>query len=75
MKKTNTRRLVFTSMMAAIVYITSAFLQISIPTVIGSTRLHMGNVMCLLSGMLLGPLYGGIAAGVGSMLFDLTNPT
>ncbi len=35
----------------------------------------MGNVMCLLSGMLLGPLYGGIAAGVGSMLFDLTNPT
>ena len=75
MKKTNTRRLVFTSMMAAIVYITSAFLQISIPTLIGSTRLHMGNVMCLLSGMLLGPLYGRIAAGVGSMLFDFTNPT
>ena len=44
MKKTNTQRLVFTSMMAAIVYITSAFLQISIPTVIGSTRLHMGFV-------------------------------
>ena len=44
MKKTNTRpSLSLPSMMAAIVYITSAFLQISIPTVIGSTRLHMGK--------------------------------
>ncbi len=34
----------------------------------------MGNVLCLLSGMLLGPLQGGFAAGIGSMFFDLTNP-
>ncbi len=46
----------------------------SIPTAIDNTRLHMGNVMCLLSGMLLGPLQGGLAAGIGSMFFDLTNP-
>lgn len=60
--------------MAAAVYAASAFLQIPIPTVIGSTRLHMGNVMCLLAGMLLGTFGGGLAAGIGSMLFDLTNP-
>lgn len=60
--------------MGAAVYVASAFLQISIPTAIGSTRLHMGNVMCLLSGMLLGPVQGGFAAGIGSMFFDLTNP-
>ncbi|MCM1183216.1 MAG: ECF transporter S component [Roseburia sp.] len=60
--------------MAAAVYTASAFLQIPIPTAIGSTRLHMGNVMCLLSGMLLGPVPGGLAAGTGSVLFDLTNP-
>ena len=34
----------------------------------------MGNVMCLLSGMLLGAVQGGLAAGIGSMFFDLTNP-
>ncbi|BFL37949.1 hypothetical protein K380107A5_33200 [Holdemania massiliensis] len=60
--------------MAAAVYVASAFLQIPIPTAIGSTRIHMGNVMCLLSGMLLGPVSGGLAAGIGSMFFDLTNP-
>ncbi len=60
--------------MEAAVYAASAFLQIPIPTAIGSTRLHMGNVMCLLSGMLLGATLGGLAAGIGSMFFDLTNP-
>ena len=60
--------------MAAAVYVSSAFMQIPIPTAIDNTRLHMGNVMCLLAGMLLGPLQGGLAAGIGSMFFDLTNP-
>lgn len=60
--------------MAAAVYVASAFLQVPIPTAIDNTRLHMGNVLCLLSGMLLGPMQGGLAAGIGSMFFDLTNP-
>ena len=34
-------------------------------------RFHLGNSMCLLAGFVLPPLYGGIAAGVGSMLFDI----
>ena len=74
MKKLNIRQVAFVGIMAALVYVTSAYLQINIPTAIGSTRLHMGNVMCLLSGLLLGPFQGGLAAGFGSMLFDLTNP-
>jgi len=74
LKKLNIRQVAFVGIMAALVYVTSAFLQINIPTAIGSTRLHMGNVMCLLSGLLLGPLQGGLAAGIGSMFFDLTNP-
>ena len=44
--------------MAAAVYVASAFLQIPIPTVIDNMRLHMGNVICLLSGLLLGPVQG-----------------
>ena len=74
MKKLSIKQIAFVGIMAALVYVTSAYLQIQIPTAIGSTRLHMGNVMCLLSGLLLGPLQGGLAAGIGSMFFDLTNP-
>lgn len=74
MKKITIKEIARIGIMAAAVYVASAFLQIPIPTVIDNTRLHMGNVMCLLSGMLLGPLQGGFAAGIGSMFFDLTNP-
>jgi len=74
MKKITLKEIVRIGIMAAAVYVASAFLQIPIPTAIDNTRLHMGNVMCLLAGMLLGPLQGGFAAGIGSMFFDLTNP-
>lgn len=74
MKKITIKEIARIGIMAAAVYVASAFLQVPIPTAIDNTRLHMGNVMCLLSGMLLGPLQGGLAAGIGSMFFDLTNP-
>lgn len=73
-KKISLIEIALISVMSAAVYVTSAFLQISIPTPITTTRLHMGNVMCLLSGMLLGAWQGGLAAGIGSVFFDLTNP-
>ena len=46
------------------------------PLLIGSdaTRFHVANGFCLLSGFLLGPVGGGFAAGVGSMLYDFTFP-
>lgn len=74
MKKLTIKQVTRIGIMTAAVYVASAFLQISVPTAIDNTRLHMGNVMCLLAGFLLGPLQGGLAAGMGSMLFDLTNP-
>lgn len=74
MKKVSIKEIALIGIMAAAVYVSSAFLQIPIPTAIDNTRLHMGNVMCLLSGLLLGAFQGGLAAGIGSMFFDLTNP-
>lgn len=74
MKKITINDICLTGLMAAAVYVASAFLQIPIPTALDNTRLHMGNVMCLLSGFLLGPVLGGFAAGIGSAFFDITNP-
>lgn len=74
MKKITINEICLVGLMAATVYVASAFLQIPIPTALDNTRLHMGNVMCLLSGFLLGPVLGGFAAGIGSAFFDITNP-
>lgn len=74
MKKLSTQKLVYMALFAALVYIFSRFFQIPIVTPLGQTRFHLGNVFCLLGGLLLGPVYGGISAGVGSALFDLFDP-
>lgn len=66
-------KLVVAALMAALVAAFSQ-LQIQIPAIVGVTRFHLGNVMCALSGILLGPWWGGLAAGVGSVIFDLFNP-
>ena len=34
------------------------------------SKLHFANAVCLVSGLLLGPVPGGLAAGIGSGLFD-----
>ncbi len=49
-------------------------IKIDVPTPMGPTMMHLGNMVCLLSGMLLGGVRGGLAAGMGSMFYDLTNP-
>lgn len=59
--------------LAALVFAASG-LRIVIPVGDGNTALHLGNVLCLLSGLLLGPVPGGLAAGIGSAIYDLTNP-
>jgi len=66
-------KLCVTAMMAALVALSSK-LQIQIPAILGFSRFHLGNVMCALSGILLGPWWGFAAAGVGSMFFDLFDP-
>lgn len=56
--------------MAALVALGSG-IQIQIPSILGTSRFHLGNVMCALSGLLLGPWWGALAAGMGSALYDL----
>ena len=69
-----TRRITFAAMMAALTAAGSA-LRITLPlSIAGTTSFHLGNIMCALSGILLGPWLGGLAAGLGSFLYDMTNP-
>jgi len=57
------------ALMAALVF-ASNFLSFPI----GDTRIHLGNIFILLAGFYLGGLHGGLAAGIGAMLFDLFYP-
>ena len=62
------------AVMAALVAVGSKIPDIQIPSPLGTNRFHLGNVMCALSGLLLGPWWGGLAAGLGSAIFDLFDP-
>ena len=73
MKKITVRQVAFVGVLAALVFAAS-YLSIPIPTGIDKTRIHLGNSMCLLAGLLLGPVQGGLAAGIGSMFYDLADP-
>ena len=72
MKRFSTVRLAVLGMMTALVF-AGNFFRIIIPLSTGQTAFTLANIMCCLSGLLLGPI-GGLAAGLGSALYDLTNP-
>lgn len=68
MKKQDTKVLntVLVGALAAMVYVVTMF---RFP-LLGS-KVHFANAMCLLSALLLGPVGGGLAAGIGSGMYDL----
>ena len=68
-KRKSLYRIIAVGLMAALVY-SGNYLQIKIPNGVLVTRIHFGNSMCLLAGLLFGPLSGGLAAGLGSFLYD-----
>lgn len=75
-RNTRDEKLMFAIMaglMAALVAVGSA-LRITLPVNVGTTSFHLGNIMCALSGIFLGPVGGGLAAGIGSAIYDMTNP-
>lgn len=67
MKLDTTKKITYTSLMMALVFVGTFIIKI--PTIKG--YIHLGDAFVLLSGLLLGPSYGTLAAGVGSMLSDL----
>lgn len=62
------RALVISAMMAALTFVATMVIRIPTPT---NGYVNLGDCFVLLSGWLLGPWWGGAAAGIGSMLTDL----
>ena len=73
-QKISTKRIAMAGLLAALTAVGSG-LRIVIPVSIGgNSAFHLGNIFCALSGILLGPGLGGLAAGLGSAIYDMTNP-
>ena len=59
-------RLVVMALMAAMVYLGTI---IRIP--LGNSKVHIANAICVFAGFILNPLDAGIAAGLGSAIYDI----
>jgi len=70
----NTRNIALVGILAAIIFVLTKFISIPIPSPLGKTALSVGNAMCILSALLFGPVTGGLAAGIGNALVDLSDP-
>ncbi len=68
MKKSDIRKFVIAALLASFTCVATMIIQI--PNAIGG-YLNLGDCIVLLCGWLLGPVYGAIAAGIGSMLADI----
>lgn len=66
--KTKTQKIVIAAMLAALTCIATMIIKIPSPL---KGYLNLGDCVVLLSGWLLSPLYGFLAAGLGSGLTDL----
>ncbi len=66
--KTKTQKIVISSMLASLVCVATMMIKIPSPL---SGYLNLGDCVVLLSGWLLSPMYGFLAAGIGSALADI----
>lgn len=69
MKKTQSTKFIVTAaLLAAFSCVATMIIKVPTPTF---GYIHLGDALVLLCGIILGPLYGGLAAGIGSMLADI----
>jgi len=64
-----TKMMITTAMFAALTC--AATFAVKIPTPATGGYIHPGDAVVILSGVMLGPVYGVLAAGIGSMMADL----
>jgi len=64
----NIKSLTLTALLAALTCVATMIIRFPTPSF---GYIHLGDSLVLLSGFLLGPVYGAFAAGIGSMFADL----
>ena len=69
MNNNKTLKLVISALLAAMVCVATMVIKIPIPATGG--YINIGDCMVIVSGIILGPLFGGLAAGIGSALADI----
>lgn len=67
--KDNTKKLVMTALFAALACVATMIIKIPTPGTGG--YIHPGDAIVILSGIILGPVHGLLAAGIGSAMADL----
>ena len=67
-KTSLSKQLTFTAVLAALCCVSTLLITIPLPA---SGFFNTGDIFVLLSGWLLGPLFGAVAAGIGSALADV----
>lgn len=68
-KPFNIKSITLAALFAALTYVATSIIKIPTPGTGG--YIHPGDAIVILSGILLGPVYGSLAAGIGSALSDL----
>ncbi|MGJ9458741.1 ECF transporter S component [Oceanobacillus sp. CF4.6] len=64
--------LILTSMLIALVFVSTVFLNIRLPiSVNGGGLVHLGTAMLFIASILFGPKKGAIAGAIGMGLFDI----
>lgn len=69
--KTNTKDLVITGLLTALVFIFTKFINIRLPISINGGLIHMGNVMLFAVAIVFGKKKAAISGAVGMSLFDI----
>ena len=69
--KVNTKDLVETALLIALVYIATRFINIRLPIAASGGLVHLGNTMLFIAAIVFGPKKGAAAGAFGMGLFDL----
>ena len=63
--------LIMTSMLVALVFLSTFFLNIKLPISVNGGLVHLGTAMLFIASILFGPKKGALAGAIGMGLFDL----
>ncbi|MGN1387513.1 MAG: ECF transporter S component [Bacillus sp. (in: firmicutes)] len=63
--------LILTSMLVALVFVSTVFINIRLPIAANGGLVHLGTAMLFIASILFGPKKGAIAGAIGMGLFDL----